>query len=146
MEIMETVGFTNNLQDFCYQIHGNYWFQGRKHSKNLGHWGEGVPHRHVQKIILLRHLYIYKTIHVYRDSDRSLILPQHPDFASPARARPPARLPRGGGFGTQPPETGRLQTKVLHMHICMYVDVCMYFLTHRIIYMQDSKVNHPMYL
>ena len=23
MEIMETVGFTNNFQDFCYQIHGN---------------------------------------------------------------------------------------------------------------------------
>ena len=38
-EIMETVGFTNNFQDFCYQIHGNYWFQGRKHSKNLGQWG-----------------------------------------------------------------------------------------------------------
>ena len=28
---MENVGFTNNFQDFCYQIHGNYWFQGRKH-------------------------------------------------------------------------------------------------------------------
>ena len=39
MEIMETVGFTNNFQDFCYQIHGNHWFQGRKHSKNLGQWG-----------------------------------------------------------------------------------------------------------
>ena len=44
MEIMETVGFTNNFQDFCYQIHGNYWFQGRKHSKNLGQWG-GLPSR-----------------------------------------------------------------------------------------------------
>ena len=39
MEIMEIVGFTNNFQNFCYQIHGNYWFQGRKHSKNLGQWG-----------------------------------------------------------------------------------------------------------
>ena len=39
MEIMETVGFTNNSKIFCYQIHGNYWFQGRKHSKNLGQWG-----------------------------------------------------------------------------------------------------------
>ena len=42
MEIMETVGFTNSFQDFCYQIHGNYWFQGTKHSKNLGQW-RGVP-------------------------------------------------------------------------------------------------------
>ena len=23
MEIMETVGFTNNFQDFCYEIHGS---------------------------------------------------------------------------------------------------------------------------
>ena len=38
-EIMEIVGFTNNFHDFCYQTHGNYWFQGRKHSKNLGQWG-----------------------------------------------------------------------------------------------------------
>ena len=46
MEIMETVGFTNNFQDFCYQIHGNYWFQGRNHSKNLGQWG-GTIYIHI---------------------------------------------------------------------------------------------------
>ena len=43
-EIMEIVGFFNNFQDFCYQIHGNYWFQGRKHSKNQ--WG-GVPYIYI---------------------------------------------------------------------------------------------------
>ena len=52
MEIMETGGFTNNLQDFCYQIHGNYWFQGRKHSKNLGQWGG-------------YHIYIYPHTYIY---------------------------------------------------------------------------------
>ena len=26
-QIVENVGCTNNFQDFCYQIHGNYWFQ-----------------------------------------------------------------------------------------------------------------------
>ena len=54
MEIMEIVGFTNTFQDFCYQIHGNYWFQGRKHSKNLGQWG-GVPN-----------IYIYIYMHTRR--------------------------------------------------------------------------------
>ena len=38
-EIMDIVVFTNNFQDFCYQIHGNYWCQGRKHSNNPGQWG-----------------------------------------------------------------------------------------------------------
>ena len=56
-EIMKTVGFTNNFQDFCYQIHGNYWFQGRKHSKNLGQWG-GVPY-----------IYIYICVNVDTDAD-----------------------------------------------------------------------------
>ena len=50
-QIVEKVGFTNNLQDFWYQIHGNYWFQGRKHSKNLGQGGG-------------YHMYIYMYTHI----------------------------------------------------------------------------------
>ena len=53
-QIVEKVGFTNNFQDFCYQVHGNYWFQGRKHSKNLGQWG-GTIYIYVYKL----QLYMY---------------------------------------------------------------------------------------
>ena len=60
MEIMETVSFTNNFQDFCYQTHGNYWFQGRKHSKNLGQWG-GVPY-------IYKYVYLYAFVHTYIDA------------------------------------------------------------------------------
>ena len=55
MEIKETGGFTNTFQDFCYQMHGNYWFQGRKHSKNLGQWGGTI----------CIHIYIYIHKHMY---------------------------------------------------------------------------------
>ena len=51
----KNVDFTNNFQDFCYQIHGNYWFQGRKHSKNLGQWGG--YHIYI-------HIYIYMNMNV----------------------------------------------------------------------------------
>ena len=50
-------GFTNNFQDFCYQIHGNYWFQGRKHSKNLGQWGG-------YHIYVWVHMCVYIYVHV----------------------------------------------------------------------------------
>ena len=56
-EIMETVGFTNNFQDFCYKIHGNYWFQGRKHSKNLGQWGG--YHIYIYIIHIQIYMYMY---------------------------------------------------------------------------------------
>ena len=59
MEIIEAVGFTNNFQGFCYQNHGNYWFQGRKHSQNLGQWG-GVPY-----IYIYIYIYTYIYIHIY---------------------------------------------------------------------------------
>ena len=58
MEIMETVGFTNNFQVFCYQIHGNCWFQGRKHSKNLGQWGGYHIYAYIY-IYVCTHLYLY---------------------------------------------------------------------------------------
>ena len=55
-EIMETVGFTNNFQDFCYQTHGNYWFQDRKNSKNLGQY---------TYIYIYICIYIYIYIHIF---------------------------------------------------------------------------------
>ena len=44
MEIMETACFTNNFQDFCYQIHGNYWFQGRPEAQQKPRSMGGVPY------------------------------------------------------------------------------------------------------
>ena len=71
-EIMKIVGFTNNFQDFCYQIHGNYWFQGRKHSKNLGQWGGGTIYiyvcvytsTYIHVYIYTTYIYIYMHIHL----------------------------------------------------------------------------------
>ena len=127
---METVGFTNNFQDFCYQIHGNYWFQDRKHSKNLGQWGRGVTtymypdicrnfHLSVNlspylSIYLSIYLYVYLSVHQYTNPSiyRSIYRSIYPCVYLPTRL---------SSYAFMPCNLTYVCTIVRHLHMYIYM-------------------------
>ena len=92
-EIMETV-LPIISKIFCYQIHGIYWFQGRKHSKNLGQWGGGT--RYFYTCIYLHTYFIYVFIeYTYVYMSVSVSLSASSPFARGPCRRPPLRPASG---------------------------------------------------